>query len=145
VLSLPGFNFAWNEEIRFRDLDALAHVNNGSFLVYLESARLAWWLQVTGRPAGLQALDMMLARVEMDFRAPLFWGEAVMVGVRCASMKRSSFVMEFEVRERTSGRLCAEARKVCVYYDFGAGRSLPLPDALRAAIRAQDPAVVETV
>jgi acyl-CoA thioester hydrolase len=144
VLSIPGFNFVWNDDIRFRDLDALGHVNNGSFLVYLESARLAWWLEVTRRPAGLQALDMMLARVEMDFLAPLFWGEGVAVGVRCASMKRSSFVMEFEVRERTSGRLAAQARKVCVYYDFGASRSQPLPQDLRAAIRAQDPAVLET-
>jgi acyl-CoA thioester hydrolase len=143
VLS-SGFNFAWDEPIRFRDLDALAHVNNGSYLVYLESARLAWWLQVTRREPGLAALDMMLARVEMDFRAPLFWGESVRVLVRCASMKRSSFVMEFEVRERESGRLAAQARKVCVYYDFAASRSLPIPDELRARIRAQDPGVVET-
>ena len=145
MLSVPGFNFTWTDEIRFRDLDALAHVNNGSFLVYLESARLAWWLHVTQRPAAMTALDMMLAHVSIDFRAPLFWGESVEVGVRCASMKRSSFEMEFQVREAASGRLCADAKKVCVYYDFAASRSLPLPADLRARIRAQDPGVRESV
>lgn len=141
---MSGYNFTWREEIRFRDLDALQHVNNGSYLVYLESARLAWWLHVTRR-TGLGALDMMLARVEIDYRSPLHWGEAVEVGVRCASMKRSSFEMEFEIREAASGRVAATARKVCVYFDFAAGRSLPLTDDLRALIRAQDPGVLEAV
>ena len=145
MLSVPGFNFTWADEIRFRDLDALAHVNNGSYLVYLESARLAWWLHVTRRPPGIPALDMMLASVALDFRSPLFWGESVEVGVRCAAMGRTSFEMEFQVRDAVSGRVAADGRKVCVYYDFAAGKSLPLTEELRAMIRAQDPAVREKV
>ena len=145
MLSVPGFNFTWADEIRFRDLDALAHVNNGSYLVYLESARLAWWLHVTRRPVGMAALDMMLANVAIDFRSPLFWGESVEVGVRCASMGRTSFQMEFQVRDAASGRVAADARKVCVYYDFAAGRKLELTGELRAWIRAQDPGVRENL
>jgi acyl-CoA thioester hydrolase len=132
------FRFVHPVEVRFRDLDALGHVNNAVYLTYLESARIAWWLHVTRR-SGLAALDMMLARVEVDYRSPVRFGESLDVGVRCASLGRSSFVVELEVSERSARRLIAEARKVLVSYDFASGRSRPLTPELRALIVAQDP------
>jgi acyl-CoA thioester hydrolase len=135
---LNGFRFQHPVEIRFADLDALGHVNNAVLLTYLESARIAYWLQVTER-TGLAALDMILARTEIDYRSPLFFGESVVVGVRAISLRRASFVMEFRALERASQRLVAEAKKTLVYYDFTARESLPLPAAIRAQLFAQDP------
>jgi acyl-CoA thioester hydrolase len=129
-------------DVRFRDLDALGHVNNAVYLTYMESARIAYWLQVTGRP-DLAGMDMILARAEVDFRAPLGYGDRIEVGVRCASMKRSSLVMESEIVRLPDRQLVAESRKVLVHYDYTAGRSTPLPEALRQRIRQQDPDVKE--
>jgi acyl-CoA thioester hydrolase len=135
---LKGFRFVHPLEVRFRDLDALGHVNNAVFLTYLESARLAYWLQVTGR-RDLRDMDVILARAEVDYRSPAGYGEHLDVGVRCASIRRSSLVLEQAIVENTSGRLVAEARKVLVYYDYAAARPLPLPEALRQKLMAQDP------
>src|SRR4029078_1685342 len=63
------FRFRHVEVVRFRDLDALGHVNHAVYLTYFESARIAYWLHATKR-TGLGALDMILARAEIDFRAP---------------------------------------------------------------------------
>lgn len=135
---MTGFGYVYETKIRFSDLDAMRHVNNAVFIQYLESARLAWWLHVTKRE-GLDALDMILARTEVDYRSPALFGEAVRVGVRCSWIRRSSFGLEFRVEEKASGRLLAEASKVCVYYDFESRRSQPLPAAIRAQLEAQDP------
>jgi hypothetical protein len=70
-------------------------------------------------------------------------GPALDVTVRCASMRRSSFVLEFKATERAAGRLVAEARKVLVHYDYAASRSLALPPQLRELLKAQDPDVKE--
>lgn len=134
--------FSFPVEVRFRDLDALGHVNNAVYLTYLESARIAYWFHVTGK-ARLEDLGMILARVEVDYRSPVSLGESLAVSVRCASIRRSSFVMAFEVRGRDGGRLVAEAKKVLVHYDYAAGRSEPLPAELRRLLRAQDPDVLE--
>ena len=132
------FRFRHVEQVRFRDLDALGHVNNAVFLTYFESARIAYWLHATRRQ-GLGALDMILARVEVDYRSPLGYGESVEISVGCTSMGRSSFVLEGDMHERGSGRLVAESRKVLVHYDYATGRSSPLPDAVRRLILEQDP------
>jgi acyl-CoA thioester hydrolase len=138
---LKSFPFVFPVDVRFSDLDALGHVNNVVYLTYMESARIAWWLEVTGRP--LAEMGMILARTEIDYRSPASYGDGLEVGVRCAAMGRSSFVLEFRVEERGSGRLVAEARKVLVHYDYAAGRSLPLPPELRERISAHDPEVRE--
>jgi acyl-CoA thioester hydrolase len=135
---LSRFRFVRTIDVRFRDLDAIGHVNNATFLTYLEDVRIAWWLHVTHRDS-LKDLDMILARAEVDYRSALEMGESVEVGVGCTSLGRSSFVLEFDMVERASGRLVAEARKVMVYYDYASGRSRPLTPAVRDMILAQDP------
>jgi acyl-CoA thioester hydrolase len=111
---LARYRFRHPIEVRFRDLDTLGHVNNAVYLTYLESARIAWWLHVTSRRE-LSGLDMILARVELDFRATVGFGARLEVGVRCASIRRSSFVVESAIAESGGARLVAEARKVLVY------------------------------
>jgi acyl-CoA thioester hydrolase len=137
VLS-PRFRFRHLETVRFRDLDAIGHVNNAVFLTYFESARLAYWFHTTRRE-GLSALDIVLARAEVDYRSPLQFGESIEISVGCTSIGRSSFVLESDMHERGSGRLVAESRKVLVCYDYAAGRSRPVADELRRLILAQDP------
>jgi acyl-CoA thioester hydrolase len=138
---LNSFPFVFPVDVRFRDLDAQGHVNNAVYLTYVESARIAWWQEVTGRPWA--ETGMILARTEIDYRSPAVYGDRLEVGLRCASLGRSSFVMEFRVEERGSGRLVAEGRKVLVHYDYTAGRPIPIPPELRAKIQARDPGVRE--
>lgn len=133
---LSGYRFVHTLEVRFRDLDAMGHVNNAVFLTYVESARVGYWQKLRGR-VGLDDMDIILARTEIDYRAPLNLGETAEVGLRVADIRRSSFAMEFVMLERASQRLVAEGRNVLVYYDYAAGRSGPLPPELRAALEAE--------
>jgi acyl-CoA thioester hydrolase len=132
---LSGFPYVWPVEVRFRDLDALGHVNNAVFLTYLESARIAYWLELTGR-SGLRGVDMILARVEIDYRSQASYREQLDVGVRVAAVGRSSVTMELKVVAREPPRLIAESRNVMVFFDYEANRSQPLPDEMRRKLVA---------
>lgn len=134
--------FSTRVDVRFRDIDAVGHVNNAVYLTYLEQARLAYWMALTGS-TDLRSIDIILARVEIDYRTPVTFGETIDVSVRCVSMGRTSCTLELRLTEGASGRLVAEARNVLVYFDYASGRSRPIPDELRARVRAQDPDVEE--
>jgi acyl-CoA thioester hydrolase len=95
-------------------------------------------MHVNGR-VDLSGMNMILARAEVDYRAPVGYGDELEVGVRCVSVKRSSFVLEQALVERRSGRLVAQARKVLVHYDYAAGRSRPLTEDQRQLLMKQDP------
>ncbi len=135
---MDGYRFTYPLQVRFRDLDALGHVNNAVYLTYFEAARMAYWMHVNGR-TDLSGMNMILARAEVDYRAPVGYGDELEVGVRCVSVKRSSFVLEQALVERRGGRLVAQARKVLVHYDYAAGRSIPLTEDQRQLLMKQDP------
>ncbi|MBK6404207.1 MAG: thioesterase family protein [Holophagales bacterium] len=48
---LPEFPCVVGVEVRFRDLDAMGHVNNAVYLTYFEQARLAFWRAI--HPGGV--------------------------------------------------------------------------------------------
>jgi acyl-CoA thioester hydrolase len=120
---VDGFPFVFREDVRFRDLDGMGHVNNAVFLTYMESARIAY-LEALGAGSNPQA-GLILARIEVDFRSPISLGERVEVGVRPSRLGTKSFELEYEVR--ANGRLAADARSVLVGYDYGRGVSVEIP------------------
>jgi acyl-CoA thioester hydrolase len=111
------------ERVRFRDCDAMGHVNNAVYSTYLEEARI-------GVLGGLH--DFILARVEIDFRAELRAGEEVEVRTRCTRVGTKSFDLEHVIS--AGDRVVAEATSVLVSYDYDRGESVPVPDELRARL-----------
>jgi acyl-CoA thioester hydrolase len=121
----------WTDiEVRFRDTDAMGHVNNAVFVTYLEVARQAYWKRVDPGIA-YDHVPFVVASLRLDLRSPIEVHEVVRVALRTTAIGRSSFVMEYEARERDSRRLIAEATSVQVTYDYAARRSMPVPEALR--------------
>jgi acyl-CoA thioester hydrolase len=114
------------EHVRFRDCDAMGHVNNAVFSTYLEQARIAI----------LGDLDpFILARVEIDFRAELRSGEEIEIRSRCTRIGTKSFDLEHEI---WAGDLrVADAKSVLVGYDYGAGASVPLTGDQRRRLESE--------
>lgn len=115
---------------RFRDTDGMGHVNNAVYLTYLEEARAAWFREAVGLRS-YRDVSIILARTCCDFRSPLQAGETLDLGVRVDSIGGKSFRMVYRAVERASGRLVLEAESVQVWYDYAAGRPVPVPDAFR--------------
>jgi acyl-CoA thioester hydrolase len=118
--SVAEHAYLHRDRVRFRDCDAMGHVNNAVYSTYLEEARI-------GVLGGLG--DFILARVEIDFRSELRSGEEVEVRSRCSRIGTKSFDLEHELR--ANGRVVAEAKSVLVSYDYRLGASVPVPDELR--------------
>jgi len=74
-------DFVHVERVRFRDLDPMGHVNNAVFLTYLEQARVALFSELEVA-TGLEEMNMIVARVEIDFKAPVRLGQEVEISVR---------------------------------------------------------------
>ena len=121
-------------EIRWRDLDALRHVNNAVYATYLEEARDEWFVRVLG-PGG-NFWDYVLARVAIDFRRELTQDDdAVVVRTRLVRLGTSSLTLREEI-VTPDGTVAAEAESVLVARDPATGRSRPLTQAEREAYAA---------
>ena len=123
---MADFPYVHRDRVRFRDCDAMGHVNNAVYSTYLEESRIG----VLG-----DLISFILARVEIDFRSELRMGEEVEVRTRCSRIGTKSFDLA-HVISAAGGRVVAEAKSVLVSYDYERGESVPVPDELRMRLDA---------
>jgi acyl-CoA thioester hydrolase len=118
-------------QVRFRDIDAFGHVNNAVFFSYLELARIRYLLDVLQPGEPIQRLPLILARVELDFRSPIAFGEDVEVETRVREVGHTSFGMEHRMTAGPERRLVGDVQTVLVTYDYATARPIPVPDEWR--------------
>jgi len=136
-------DFAHRHEVKVRlaDTDAMGHVNNASYLTYVEIARVAYWEQATGLvlPLGVHGAEegMILAEIRMTYRNTAFYGETLTVESRLDRIGRTSFGMVHRITTPQSrfgsSRLIAVADSTLVSYDYTEERPIPVPDDWVAA------------
>jgi YbgC/YbaW family acyl-CoA thioester hydrolase len=130
-------------QVRWGDMDALAHVNNVAYVQYLEQARVH--LIESGGFGDPLDIRVVVARHELDYVAPLTYrAEPVLCDIWVSEIRRRSFRLEYVIRDEQ--RTYVRAATVMVGYDAGAGRSRDLDAgelaALKALLRPADAAAV---
>lgn len=130
---MDGYPYSCPIQVRWRDLDAFAHVNNAVFASWVEVARAELWRDLFG---GREALDIpfVIVRLEVDYRRPVGLYDRVVVGVRATDLRGSSFA--FEYRVEADGHAAATARTVQAFVDPERGRAVRIPAELRARLEA---------
>jgi acyl-CoA thioester hydrolase len=132
-VSEPSFTVVHEIHPRFRDTDAMGHINNAVYITYLEVGRQAYWIALDGRK-DYGSVPFILASVTCDFRSEANMDETLEVALRCEWIGTKSFGYRYEIREKSSRRLVVEATTVQVCYDYAAKRSLPMSAELRARL-----------
>jgi len=123
--------------VRFRDLDALGHLNYAVYLTYLEEASNALWEEVlkrVGKRLVANDLGYVSARAEIDYRNPAHCGETLNVSVWVTAIGASSFTTAYRITESGTGRLIASAKTVQVVTLPGPEKG-KISDEVRAGLR----------
>src|SRR5262245_42832978 len=107
-----GWAYRHRLSVRFRDCDAMGHVNHAVYFTYVEQCRLTFWREITGEAS--PHTRVIIARAECDYRAPAHFGDELEVRVRVAAIGRSSFTLEYEIVQTPSAEPIAIGRTVMV-------------------------------
>ena len=134
---MPPADFTVVHEIapRFRDTDAMGHINNAVYVTYLEVARQVYWARLD-EGSDYRRVPFILAHVTIDFRSEALVSEVLEAGIRMEWIGTKSFAFAYRIWEKTTRRVVAEAATVQVGYDYTAKRTIPIPDALRRRCEA---------
>ncbi len=136
-------------DIRWRDLDALGHVNNAVYLTYFELARFAYIRALdpgaqidpaTLLPRGYQ---FILAETHIRYRSPALLTDRLELSLYVSRVGRKSFDFEYRLVDANSGRLVADGCSAQVWYEYGIGESRPVPEEVIRRIEAFQGAPVE--
>ena len=123
--------FERSVDVRWRDADALGHVNHAVFLTYLEEGRDAFYVQTLGSDP-----SYVVVRLEVDLRAEVRLSDRrVTVRVEVESLGTTSLTTR-ETIVVPSGEVAAEARVVTVRWDADQRKPVPFTETERQQLNA---------
>ena len=137
ALPVPDFAGAHRVDIqlRFSDTDQMGHINNAAYAEFLEVARLALTASL-----GLTDIQVVLARLELDYRREVRLGQQVHIETVVTHLGKSSW--GYASRILADGLLATESRSVQVLLNQNR-QPTPLPEHLRAALTRYLPAPLQ--
>lgn len=133
---MSEFKYYYPVEVRYGDLDPQGHVNNAKYLTYMEQARMGY-LRHLGLWNGGSFLNIgiILADLQITFRAPILFEHAVQVGVRTTRLGNKSFDVAHSIENSQDGGIFASCKIVLVAYDYHAGKTIPIPTHWREILK----------
>ena len=121
--------------IRWGDMDAFGHVNNTVYFRYMEQVRISWFEHLGIAGGNEDGQGPVIVNASMEFLKQLHYPGDVIGCMSIGKPGRSSFDTGFELRRADDPEpLYARGGARCVWIDYAAGKSVPIPDALRATI-----------
>lgn len=127
-MSQQRFPVETEVRVRFRDLDAMGHVNNAVYFTYMEMARTEFFAQILeiDEPRNF---PVILGNICCRFRSPAGFRETLRVGLGITRFGNKSFDILCHINGE-DGRLVASGLATMVTYDYEAQKTIPVPDAL---------------
>ena len=125
------YGFATEEHLRFADVDANGHINNGAFLQLLENARVSY-MRAIGR-SGLPRFRVVVGRLEIDFKRQMFFPGRATACARLLEVHQRKCVIGHGLFDG-EGNCTAVLKAIMVSLNEETHRSMPFEPDVRAAL-----------
>ena len=123
--------FSCQIPVRWGDMDAFGHVNNTLYLRYIEEARFQWMMS-KGIPIGGDSYPVVV-KIGCTFYRPVFHPETLRIDCYISAPGRSSFMVDYKIYTSAEpDNPAADSFSKVVWVDGKTGKSMPLPEAVRA-------------
>lgn len=121
-------------KVRFGETDALGHINNSSYFVYLEEARIRYF-ESLGYNMSMKGWNFILASAKCDFIHQGYFNDTLTIHTYISRIGTKSFTLEHEIISERTKELIAKGNAVIVYFDFEKQTSDIIPDRLREGLQ----------
>jgi acyl-CoA thioester hydrolase len=91
------YSFSHRLRTRFAETDAMGVIHHGSYLLYLEEARVAYLAHI-GHPYGDvrdDGVDMAVLEIAVQYRSPIHFDDEVVVHLWAGSVTRTTFQVAY--------------------------------------------------
>lgn len=129
------FHHIYPVPVKWGEMDAFQHVNNVTYVRYLEDGRLALFEQL-GMSEDMKATHQgpIFASLNCDFLAPVTYPDTMLVASNIKQTGPKKIELEQVIYSEKSGQPVFKATSLCIYYDYQALHSCEVTATISAAI-----------
>lgn len=123
-------------KVRFSDLDAMHHVNNATYLTYMEEARIAYFNDVLSLPKNSLDFGAVIARVEIDYLHQISLGDELEILTRISKFGTKSANVENLILIKSNNEfiVAAASNTKLVYFDYKKRESVKIPEQIKLTV-----------
>ena len=122
-ITLNEFTFHHKTKTRWRDLDAFRHVNNATFLSYIEDARITYFKRWK---INLKEKSLIVASVKIHYINQLKHPSNIIIGQKVSRLGTKSFDITSALFNSDNNILICISTITSVCYDFTAKKTIPI-------------------
>ena len=124
------------QKIRYSDCDPQGIVFNGNYPRYWDDALTDWYEEsgFGGEELGGNGVDILTARIEIDFKAPATLGDTLETTIAVEKWGTTSMTIAITSKRLSDGVICVEGREVIVYVDPVEYRPVAVPSFIKEAL-----------
>lgn len=129
-LTLPeSFSFSTTLPVRITDLNYGGHVGNDTILTLLHEARMQYLQSLGYSELDFGGVSLIMADVAIEFKAELFYGDALKAYVAASDFTRVGFDLYYELLVEKEGRevTIAAAKTGMVCFNYGTRKVVAVP------------------
>ena len=121
-------------DVRWGDLDAFNHVNNATYLDYIQEARLRW-LVTLGKNWHGADIHPVVVNTTCNYRSAIVWPATLRIELGVGKIGSSSLTLSHRIVDAIEPEiLYCDGHAVLVWISRESGQSVPLPDAIRGSL-----------
>lgn len=124
-------------KVRLSETDKLGHINNVSYFIYMEDARIDF-LERQGLEVGVEGFAFLLASVKCNFVQQAYYGQILRVDTRVLRIGTKSLTLISNIYEKKSGELIAMGDATVVYFDTARQVSIKIPDLMKEQLQLSE-------
>ncbi|MBI3510807.1 MAG: acyl-CoA thioesterase [Bacteroidetes bacterium] len=117
-------------QIRFKDIDALGHVNNANHFTYFETARIKFFNDLIGEEIDWRKAGMILASTSINYRKPILITDEIFVLTEFVKAGRTSFELAYRIVKKINEKevLLADGTSVMVCFSYEMKKAVEIPE-----------------
>ena len=137
---MDGFRFVIPYDVRVADVNYGGHVSNAAVLSFFQDARIAYLQQLGCSELDIGGCGIILPEALVKYKAEMFLGDQLQIGVRTELLHKSSFVMMYRIER--DGVVTAEGTTTLVAFNYARRKPVRLPQEFRSNVEAFEAAPV---
>ena len=121
-------------EVRFRDLDAMGHVNNSVMFTYFEEGRKTFFSNILNR-LGPSGFNFILAHIQCDYLKPVKLNDRPLLQMWIIDIGNKSFKFQYQLVDVSDHEMVySKGESIQVCYDYKKDQSIPVSSEIRRAM-----------
>src|SRR5690606_32436302 len=126
--------FSSEISVRPDDIDQFQHVHNSRYFDYVQAARYEQMVTCYKMPMEefmLMGYGWVVKKATINFKRPLVMGDVVVVSTQVKCIEGTDCLVEFEMVNKKSGKVCADGEMNYTMISLKTGRSEKIPDHIK--------------